>query len=240
MVVDIIGYRRHGHSEVDDPTITQPLLYERIKNHVPLWEDFTRADWYRFILLIVEGVKKEYEVEQQKAGQLTKIPHLRKLPDYWSPYKGGKYDPAYEVDTGLTQETLAELTDGLVRVPAGFHLHQKIAKLLEQRNEMGHGKRAIDYGFAEALALGSLVLEGNPVRLTGQDTQRGTFNQRHAVLIDTESEHNYLTLSHLSRQQAFNADLQLFAFRSSHRRIRIHSASAYLSGSAGSLGSAIR
>jgi 2-oxoglutarate dehydrogenase E1 component len=68
---------------------------------------------------------------------------------------------------------------------------------------MGHGKRAIDYGFAEALALGSLVLEGNPVRLTGQDTQRGTFNQRHAVLIDTETEHNYLTLSHLSRQQAF-------------------------------------
>jgi 2-oxoglutarate dehydrogenase E1 component len=151
----------------------------------------------------VDAVKREYEVEQQKAGQLTKIPHLRKLPDYWSPYKCGKYDPAYEVDTGLTQEKLAELTDGLVRVPAGFHLHPKIAKLLEQRNEMGHGKRAIDYGFAEALALGSLVLEGNPVRLTGQDTQRGTFNQRHAVLIDTETEHNYLTLSHLSRQQAF-------------------------------------
>jgi 2-oxoglutarate dehydrogenase E1 component len=202
VVVDIIGYRRHGHSEVDDPTITQPVLYERIKNHAPLWKIYAERTGID-ASLIVEAVKKEYEQEQQKAGQLTKIPHLRKLPDYWSPYKGGKYDPAYEVDTGLTQETLAELTDGLVRVPAGFHLHPKIAKLLEQRNEMGHGKRAIDYGFAEALALGSLVLEGNPVRLTGQDTQRGTFNQRHAVLIDTETEHNYLTLSHLSRQQAF-------------------------------------
>ena len=202
MVVDIIGYRRHGHSEVDDPTITQPVLYERIKNHAPLWKIYAERTGID-TSLIVEAVKKEYEQEQQKAGQLTKIPHLRKLPDYWSPYKGGKYDPAYEVDTGLTQEALAELTDGLVRVPAGFHLHPKIAKLLEQRNEMGHGKRAIDYGFAEALALGSLVLEGNPVRLTGQDTQRGTFNQRHAVLIDTETEHNYLTLSHLSRQQAF-------------------------------------
>jgi 2-oxoglutarate dehydrogenase E1 component len=202
VVVDIIGYRRHGHSEVDDPTITQPVLYERIRNHAPLWKIYAERTGID-ASLIVEGVKKEYEVEQQKAGQLTKIPHLRKLPDYWSPYKGGKYDPAYEVDTGLTQEKLAELTDGLVRVPAGFHLHPKIAKLLEQRNEMGHGKRAIDYGFAEALALGSLVLEGNPVRLTGQDTQRGTFNQRHAVLIDTETEHNYLTLSHLSRQQAF-------------------------------------
>ncbi len=202
VVVDIIGYRRHGHSEVDDPTITQPVLYERIKNHAPLWKIYaekTGIDAAQF----VDAVKKEYEVEQEKAGQLTKIPHLRKLPDYWSPYKHGKYDPAYEVDTGLRQEKLAELTDGLVRVPAGFHLHAKIAKLLEQRNDMGHGKRAIDYGFAEALALGSLVLEGKPVRLTGQDTQRGTFNQRHAVLIDTETEHNYLTLSHLSRQQAF-------------------------------------
>src|SRR6476646_1241170 len=99
--------------------------------------------------------------------------------------------------------THAGLSDALVRVPADFHIHPKVAKLLEQRAEMGHGKRAVDYGFAEALALGSLVLEGNPVRLTGQDSQRGTFNQRHAVLIDTETEHNYLTLSHLSRQQAF-------------------------------------
>jgi 2-oxoglutarate dehydrogenase E1 component len=202
VVVDIIGYRRHGHSEVDDPTITQPILYERIKNHSQLWKIYAERTGID-ASLIVEGVKKEYEVEQQKARQLTKIPHLRKLPDYWSPYKAGKYHPAYEVDTGVTQEKLAELTDGLVRVPPGFHLHPKIAKLLEQRNEMGHGKRAIDYGFAEALALGSLVLEGHPVRLTGQDTQRGTFNQRHAVLIDTETEHNYLTLSHLSRQQAF-------------------------------------
>ena len=202
VVVDLIGYRRHGHSEVDDPTITQPVLYERIKNHSPLWKIYAERTGID-ASLVVEGVKKEYEVEQQKAGQLTKIPHLRKLPDYWSPYKGGKYNPAYEVDTGLKRETLAELTDGLVRVPAGFHLHQKIAKLLEQRKEMGHGKRAIDYGFAEALALGSLVLEVHPVRLTGQDTQRGTFNQRHAVLIDTETEHNYLTLSHLARQQAF-------------------------------------
>src|SRR5271156_4719573 len=202
VVVDIIGYRRHGHSEVDDPTITQPVLYERIKHHPPLWKIYAEQTGID-TSLIVEAVKRKYEEEQQKAGQLTKIPHLRKLPDYWSPYKHGKYDPAYEVDTGLTREYLAELTDGLVRVPAGFHLHPKIAKLLEQRAEMGHGKRAVDYGFAEALALGSLVLGGNPVRLTGQDTQRGTFNQRHAVLIDTETEHNYLTLSHLSRQQAF-------------------------------------
>jgi len=202
VVVDIIGYRRHGHSEVDDPTITQPLTYDRIKNHPPLWKTYaehTEID----ASAISEAVRKEYEEEQTKAKNLKKQPHLRHLPGYWDPYIHGKYDPQYEVDTGLSREKLAGLTDGIVRVPDGFHLHPKLAKLLEQRAEMGHGKRAIDYGFAEALALGSLVLEGTPIRLTGQDSQRGTFNQRHAVLIDTETEHNYLTLSHLSRQQAF-------------------------------------
>jgi 2-oxoglutarate dehydrogenase E1 component len=107
------------------------------------------------------------------------------------------------VDTGLSPETLAKITDGLVRTPAGFHVHAKIVKLLEQRAEMGRGKRAIDYGFAELLAYGSLVLEGNPVRLTGQDTQRGTFNQRHAVLVDTQTEQEYLPLAHLAPDQSF-------------------------------------
>jgi 2-oxoglutarate dehydrogenase E1 component len=202
VVVDLIGYRRHGHSEVDDPTITQPLTYQRIKDHPALWKLYQQRTGIDGTS-IVDAVKKEYEEEQVKAHALKKMPHLRTLPNYWSPYIHGKYDPSYEVDTGLSREKLAELTDGLVRVPDGFHLHPKLAKLLEQRAEMGHGRRPVDYGFAEALAFGSLVLEGTPIRLTGQDTQRGTFNQRHAVLIDTETEHNYLTLSHLSRQQAF-------------------------------------
>jgi 2-oxoglutarate dehydrogenase E1 component len=107
------------------------------------------------------------------------------------------------VDTGLTRQKLAEIADGLVRVPSGFHVHSKISKLLEQRAEMGHGKRPVDYGFAEALALGALVLEGTPVRLTGQDSQRGTFNQRHAVLIDSLTEQKYLGLANLSPEQAF-------------------------------------
>jgi 2-oxoglutarate dehydrogenase E1 component len=202
VVVDIVGYRRHGHSEVDDPTITQPLVYERLKNHPPLWKIYAERTGIDGNA-ISETVRKEYEEEQTKAKNLKKQPHLRQLPSYWDPYIHGKYDPKYEVDTGLSREKIAELTDGLVRVPDGFNLHPKLAKLLEQRAEMGHGKRAIDYGFAEALALGSLVMEGTPIRLTGQDSQRGTFNQRHAVLIDTENEHNYLTLSHLSRQQGF-------------------------------------
>jgi len=202
VVVDIIGYRRHGHSEVDDPTITQPKLYERIKDHPPLWKIYaeaTRIDATE----IAAALRKEYEEEQTKARGLKKIPHLRKLPEYWAPYFHGRCKPEYEVDTGLTREKLAQITDGLVRVPGGFHVHPKIAKLLEQRAEMGHGKRPVDYGFAEALAFASLLLEGTPVRLTGQDSQRGTFNQRHAVLIDTQTEREYLPLCHLSPNQAF-------------------------------------
>jgi 2-oxoglutarate dehydrogenase E1 component len=202
VVVDIIGYRRHGHSEVDDPTITQPRLYERIKNHPQLWKIYAERTGID-ATQAVEAVRREYEEEQNKARQITKIPHLRTLPNYWTPYHRGRYNPSYEVDTGLSREKLEEITDGLVRVPAGFHVHPKIVKLLEQRAEMGHGKRAVDYGFAEALAFGSLLLEGNPVRLSGQDTERGTFSQRHAVLVDTETEVEYLPLAHLAPDQAF-------------------------------------
>ncbi|HWZ26650.1 MAG TPA: thiamine pyrophosphate-dependent enzyme, partial [Verrucomicrobiae bacterium] len=196
VVVDIIGYRRHGHSEVDDPTITQPLLYEKIKAHPQLWKLYAKQTGIDAGTM-AEEIRAEYETEQTKAREVKKSPHLRKLPDYWSPYKRGRYDASLEVDTGVPLGKLAEITDALCRVPQGFHVHPKIVKLLEQRSEMGHGKRAVDYGFAEALALGSLLLEGNPVRLTGQDTQRGTFNQRHAVLVDTQTEEEYLSLAHL-------------------------------------------
>jgi 2-oxoglutarate dehydrogenase E1 component len=202
VVVDLVGYRRHGHSEVDDPTITQPRLYERIKNHQPLWRIYSERIGVQ-PMQIVENVRKEYEEEQSKARQIKKIPHLRQLPDYWSAYHRGRFKPEYEAETGLDLQKLAEITDALVRVPSGFHVHPKIVKLLEQRAEMGHGKRAVDYGFAEALALGSLLLEGNPVRLTGQDTERGTFNQRHAVLVDTETEQEYCSLAHLAPDQPF-------------------------------------
>src|SRR5579862_3858710 len=202
VVVDLIGYRRHGHSEVDDPTITQPQKYDAIKNHASLWKIYAEKIGID-ATAVSDSVRKEYEGEQTKAKSLKKMPHLRQLPDYWTPYLHAKSETLVEPETGVAREKLEEITDGLMRVPEGFHLHPKLAKLLEQRAEMGHGKRAIDYGFAELLAYGSLVLEGTPIRLTGQDSQRGTFNQRHAVLIDSETEHNYLPLAHLSREQAF-------------------------------------
>jgi 2-oxoglutarate dehydrogenase E1 component len=125
------------------------------------------------------------------------------MPSYWDLYKGGCHLRSYEVPTGLPAQTIAELTGPLTRWPEGFHIHEKIKRLLEQRAEMGTGKRPIDYGMAEALALASLVKQGVPVRLTGQDSRRGTFNQRHAVLIDIENNSEYMPLAHVAPDQAW-------------------------------------
>src|SRR6202023_3611297 len=127
---------------------------------------------------------------------------LRELPRYWNDYMGGRYKPEYEVDTGLSAEELSEITAKLTTYPADFHIHAKVKKLLEQRAEMGAGKRWVDYGMAEALALGGLVKAGVPVRLTGQDTRRGTFNQRHSVLVDIENEQEYVPLENITEGQA--------------------------------------
>jgi 2-oxoglutarate dehydrogenase E1 component len=165
VVVDLIGYRRHGHSEVDDPTITQPLLYRKIKDHPPLWQIYAERIETDAGPLVTR-IREEYESAQREAGQLKKIPALRQLPAYWSPYKRGRYDRSYEVDTGVAAKTLAGISQVLSSAPNGFHVHSKVKKLLEQRAEMGIGKRPVDFGYAELLAFGALVREGTPVRLS--------------------------------------------------------------------------
>jgi len=202
VVIDLIGYRRHGHSEVDDPTVTQPLLYKAIKEHPPLWEVYAEDIGAENVEERVAQVRAEYEAAQKKAASLTKKPVLRELPKYWDEFKGGRYKPQYEVDTGLTAEELRALTERLTAYPEGFHIHPKVKKLLEQRGEMETGKRAVDYGMAEALAFASLVKAAVPVRLSGQDTRRGTFNQRHSVLVDIENEQEYVPLENISEGQA--------------------------------------
>jgi 2-oxoglutarate dehydrogenase E1 component len=202
VVVDMIGYRRHGHSEVDDPTITQPLLYKAIKEHPPLWEIYAEDAGVEDAQARVQKIRAEFEAAQKQAGSLTKKPTLRDLPVYWHGYKGGRYKPEYEVETGLSGHELSELTKALTTYPEDFHIHAKVKKLLEQRAEMGTGERLVDYGMAEALAFASLVKAGVPVRLSGQDSRRGTFNQRHSVLVDIENETEYVPLQHVSSEQA--------------------------------------
>jgi 2-oxoglutarate dehydrogenase E1 component len=202
VVVDLIGYRRHGHSEVDDPTVTQPLMYKAIKTHPPLWEIYAKHVGVGDVAARVQTIKSEFEAAQKRAAQITKKPVLRELPKYWNNYFGGRYKAEYEVPTGVAPEELHALTERLTTYPEGFHIHPKVKKLLEQRAEMGSGKKPLDYGMAEALAFASLVKQGIPVRLTGQDSRRATFNQRHSVLIDTEDESEYVPLRNIAPEQA--------------------------------------
>jgi len=202
VVIDLVGYRRHGHSEVDDPTITQPLRYRKIEAHPPMWQIYAEK-----MGLDAEPVtrrfREELDAAQEEAKEIEKVPSMRKLPRYWGKYRGGRYDASLEVDTGLDAATLGALGEGLVSYPSDFHIHAKVKKLLEQRLEMAQGKRPIDFGMAEALAFGSLLKQGVPIRLTGQDSRRGTFNQRHAALIDVEDEKEYVPLEHMAQDGAW-------------------------------------
>ena len=210
VVVDLIGYRRHGHSEVDDPTITQPLRYRKIEVHPPAWQLYA-AKTGLDAESIVQRVREELDAAQKASEELEKNPTMRVLPSYWDAYCGGRYKPSLEVDTGLPEEELTEIGEAIASYPSGFHIHPKVKKLLEQRIEMARGKRAIDYGMAEAIAFGSLLKQGSPVRLSGQDSRRGTFNQRHAALTDIENEEEYLPLAHLAECgawfEAYNSPL---------------------------------
>ena len=202
VVIDLIGYRRHGHSEVDDPTITQPLLYKKIKDHPPLWEIYADDIEAEDAQSKADAIKAEFEAAQKKASGIKQKPLMRELPKYWDGYFGGAYKPEFEVETGLSPEELSELTTRLTTYPADFHIHPKVKKLLEQRAEMGNGKRPVDYGMAEALAFASLVKSGTHVRMSGQDCRRGTFNQRHSVLTDIENENEYVPLENIAEGQA--------------------------------------
>ncbi len=202
VIVDLIGYRRHGHSEVDDPTVTQPLMYKAIKEHPPLYQIYAKQIGAENVAEQVATVKSEFEAAQKSATKFTRKQLMRDLPGYWDGYFGGRYKPEYEQLTGLAREELAELTERLTTYPEGFHIHAKVKKLLEQRQDMGIGKKPVDYGMAESLAFASLVKQGIPVRLSGQDSRRATFNQRHSVLIDTENETEYVPLRNIAPGQA--------------------------------------
>lgn len=202
VVIDLIGYRRHGHSEVDDPTITQPLLYRKINSHLPLFQIY--AQKHKIDTREMEArFREEVDPAFKKATEMQKKPSLRQMPAYWSKYEGGRYSPDFEVPTAISEEKLRQITARLTTYPSDFAIHPKVKKLLEQREKMGTGKLPLDYGMAEALAFGSLVEEGIPVRISGQDSRRGTFNHRHSVLIDVENEQEYVPLCHISPNQAW-------------------------------------
>jgi 2-oxoglutarate dehydrogenase E1 component len=202
VVVDLIGYRRYGHNETDDPTVTQPRRYAVIKEHAPLYQIYAKA-------IGVDPAEEAKSIqiallaEQAVATKIEHKPVLSRLPQFWSSFHGGELSEADEqLSTGISAERVLELSRLSNAYPAGFHIHPKVQKLYEQRVEMAEGKRLFDYGAAELLAYASLLTTGTPVRLVGQDSQRGTFNQRHSVLVDSETEVRYVPLDHMADTQA--------------------------------------
>ena len=202
VVVDLIGYRRHGHSEVDDPTVTSPKRYALLKNLPELYKTYAKRIGVDPAAEVAE-LQEMFLADQKAATKADTPPHLAELPAYWDRYRGGSLsENDRTLKTGISAETVKTLTTGLTRYPESFQVHPKVKKLYEQRVEMADGKRPFDYGMAELLAFASLVTSGTPVRLTGQDSQRGTFNQRHSVMTDVETEAKYIPLEHMAPDQA--------------------------------------
>ena len=201
VVVDLIGFRRHGHSEIDDPTITQPLMYRTIKNHPPLHELYAERLGIN-IQPAVDAVRAAYGESQDRAAKATDIPQITSLPEYWSGYRGGPYAESDHPVTGVDADVLVEVAHALTSVPPGFVLHPKVRTVLERRKQMAEGKVPVDFGMGELLAFGTLLRQGIPVRLSGQDSSRGTFGQRLAVFVDLETEARYTPLCHLGEEPA--------------------------------------
>jgi len=203
VVIDLIGFRKYGHSEVDDPTLTSPTLYAQLSKRPYLFQTYAKAA--KFSEAELKKFEEDYlsflNSELERGRSMTKQPSLSILPSYWSDYYGGPYDASFEVDTRVSADRLAEIAKIVAAGPKDFNIHPKLEKGMEQRLEMGLGKRPIDYGAAESFAMGSLLWEGTPIRVVGQDSRRGTFNHRHAVFYDFKSGKEYIPLCNLTKNQ---------------------------------------
>ena len=208
VVVDMYGYRRRGHNEGDEPGFTQPLLYRTIERRKPVREGYLEH------LLKLGGVTREEadRIAAKRTEQLEELLSEARRKEYirkkegpsrvWKGVAGGPESSVKDVDTGLSAEKIGRLMESLTRLPADFHPHPKVEKILEMRKLMGQGKKPLDWASAEALAFASLAAEGTRIRLTGQDVQRGTFSHRHAVLHDIQDGRTWMPLQHLEGDQA--------------------------------------
>jgi 2-oxoglutarate dehydrogenase E1 component len=214
VVIDMYCYRKHGHNETDEPAFTQPLLYKKIANHPQVSSVLSKK-------LIGEGaitqadadaIKAEYTAALEKNLEKAKADEVAKTQKRAAAIEAEKFtgstaifQPDYHfkpVHTRVSSDMLDQVAHGLVTVPADFKPNPKIKRFLEARAHAHKEGGPIDWGFAEALAFGTLLVEGTPVRLSGQDCERGTFSHRHAVLHDMDTDATYSPLKNLSEKQA--------------------------------------
>jgi 2-oxoglutarate dehydrogenase E1 component len=206
IVIDMVCYRRHGHNEGDEPAFTQPLMYRKIKEQPTTREVYVAK-------LVAEGSMTQAEADKINSDFLARLEQDFQVATSYKPNKAdwleGKWQGIQVASsddrngkTGVALETLREVGQGLARIPEGFNINPKIAKQLEAKREMMSSGEGVDWATAEALAFGTLLIENTPVRLSGQDCGRGTFSQRHSVLVDQSDEHRYVPLNGLRSTQA--------------------------------------
>jgi 2-oxoglutarate dehydrogenase E1 component len=208
VVIDMYCYRLRGHNEGDEPSFTQPQMYKDIRAREEV------RDRYLNRLLQSGGIteseaeeikahpKAFYDEELLAARRKSRIIRRGMFERVWEGIKGGPEEDADEPDTGVPLEKLREYLRKLARIPEGFQIHPKLERIVKTREEMAAGTKPLDWGAAEALAWASLAAEGHRVRLTGQDSERGTFSHRHAVWHDYETGAQYTPLNHMAEGQA--------------------------------------
>lgn len=200
VVIDLVCYRRRGHNETDEPSATQPLMYQKIRQHPTTRSLYAEQ-------LIAAGITSQAEVDEMNSSyrnaldtgshvvkSLVKEPNVEMFVD-WNPYLGHTWTPHY--NTTIKLDTLKALARKVTQLPDTLKLHRQVKRLTDERQRMADGEAPIDWGFAETLAYASVLITGNRVRITGQDVGRGTFSHRHAVLRDQDSEEEYVPLSTL-------------------------------------------
>src|SRR5213082_2468211 len=206
VVIDLFCYRRHGHNESDEPAFTQPLMYRTIARHSTTRQLYAQR-------LVGAGVMSEAEVEAMANGFIADLEAQFAAAGSYRPNKADWLEGAWagmetapdddrRGDTAAPLELLREIGHGLVTVPDGFHLNRKIARQLEAKRAAIESGEGIDWATAEAPAIATLCAEGTHVRLSGQDSGRGTFSHRHAVLVDQETEERYVPINHIREGQA--------------------------------------
>jgi len=206
VLIDLWCYRRHGHNEADDPTLTQPLMYQEIEKHPTVVHLYT---WQQVAKGNIEPetvddmrrqVRQKLDRAQEVARKLQVKPHTSTFGGVWQSM--GWAGNAWNVSTGVDQKRLDQVKQKATCIPPGFTAHRTVQRMAASRAAMIEGKQPVDWGCAEILAFGTLLLDNVPVRLTGQDSQRGTFAHRHAVWHDIATGEPYVPLSNLGPEQA--------------------------------------
>jgi len=208
VVIDLYAFRRWGHNEGDEPRFTQPEMYAEIDKRPSV-----RQNYLDRLLELGKMTQEEADLIQQERTEKLESefeasrnepfkPDTQTLEGAWANYFGGHEPEAHQVNTTCSAEVMGKVLDSLTRLPEGFASNKKLKRPMQQRRSMATAKSPLDWASAEAAAFGTLLVAGLPIRMTGQDVQRGTFSHRHAVLHEMNSGQTYTPLNHLSENQA--------------------------------------